>query len=144
MIRDATAGDIVAIATLEADVFGGDAWSSSQVEAEVEAPTHRVAVAEAEGFLIGFAAIALAGGVGDLTRIAVAASARRTGVATDLLAAVETQASQAGAERLLLEVADSNDGAVAFYVARGFEEIARRPRYYASGDDALVFARALG
>ena len=42
------------------------------------------------------------------------------------------------------EVAAANTVAQAFYVARGYEPIARRQRYYASGDDALVFARALG
>ena len=43
-----------------------------------------------------------------------------------------------GAERMLLEVAADNPGALAFYGAAGFVEIARRRRYYRGGADAVV------
>ena len=86
----------------------------------------------------------MAGDVADLMRIAVAEPDRRSGIASDLLVALQDTARQAGAERMLLEVAESNVDARAFYAAHGYTEISRRPAYYADRGDALVLMRALG
>jgi ribosomal-protein-alanine N-acetyltransferase len=43
-----------------------------------------------------------------------------------------------GADRVLLEVREDNVAALAFYAARGFTELARRPRYYRDGATAVV------
>ena len=43
---------------------------------------------------------------------------------------------------MLLEVSARNTGALAFYGAEGFTEIARRRRYYRDGADAVVMERA--
>ena len=42
---------------------------------------------------------------------------------------------------MMLEVSAVNDAAIAFYLRHGFAEIARRPRYYRDGSDALVLSR---
>ena len=144
MIRPARADDADVLVVLERDTFGSDAWSQGQVEAELTAPTRHVFVAESDGETIGYAAIAVAGDVADLTRIAVANSARRRGIASALLATLHETAEQAGAGRMLLEVAESNASARAFYAVRGYTEISRRPAYYADGGDALVLGRAIG
>jgi len=143
MIRPARAEDAGTLARLEVDVFGADAWSRGQVEGELAGATRHVLVAESDGDVIGYAAIALAGDVADLTRIVVAASHRREGVASALLAALHDAAARAGAGRMLLEVAESNMDARALYAAHGYTEISRRRDYYADGDDALVLARAV-
>ena len=44
---------------------------------------------------------------------------------------------------MLLEVAESNEDALAFYRLRDYSEIARRRAYYADGEDALVLERRL-
>ena len=44
---------------------------------------------------------------------------------------------------MMLEVSAGNEAAIAFYVRRGFAELAPRPRYYRDGADALVLSRAL-
>lgn len=143
MIRPARASDAGAITVLEAESFGSDAWSSAQVEAELAGATRHVLVAEADGHVSGYGAISVAEDAADLTRIVVAAAHRRSGVASALLSALHEAARLAGAERVLLEVAESNAGALAFYRARGYAEIARRRAYYASGDDALVLEHRL-
>ena len=68
---------------------------------------------------------------------------RRHGIATALMdrAAETAQADKVAA--LFLEVADDNDAARAFYAARGFVEIGRRPRYYNAKVDALMMKRKL-
>lgn len=144
MIRPARAEDANALATLEREAFASDAWSVAQVQAELAGPTRRVLVAELDEGVIGYGAISIAGDVADLTRIVVAASHRRSGIASELLAALHEAARDADAKRILLEVAETNVDALAFYGARGYVEISRRRGYYLNGDDAFVLARALG
>jgi ribosomal-protein-alanine N-acetyltransferase len=68
---------------------------------------------------------------------------RRRGIAGLLLAAVRDLAAAQGAPALLLEVRETNAGALAFYERAGFAEIDRRPRYYRNGDTAIVMSLAL-
>lgn len=144
MIRSARTSDAEALGALESEAFGSDAWSQAQIEAELVGATRQAVVAEAEGQIVGYAAISIAGDVADLTRIVVAEPHRRSGVASALMAALHEGASRAGAERILLEVAESNRPARELYQSHGYAEISRRPAYYAGAGDALVLGRALG
>lgn len=142
-VRPAVEADVRALAELEAALFGADAWSEQQVRADVLGSRRSVLV-QAQGLACeGYVVVSQAGDVADLDRIAVAADRRRQGLARSLLAAAVEEAKGAGAVRLLLEVAADNEGALAFYAAEGFAEIARRRRYYRSGADAVVMERAL-
>jgi ribosomal-protein-alanine N-acetyltransferase len=140
--RPAEERDMAAIAALESDIFGGDAWTPSQVADELGRPAHVLVVAEHDGVVRGYGCIATAGDVVDLLRIAVSVEFRRSGLASELLRALRDRA--VGADRMLLEVASGNVPAQAFYAAHGFTEIARRRRYYATGEDAVVMAHPLG
>ena len=131
-VRPATAADVDALVVLEADLFGVDAWSLASVGAEVAAG--RVLVADDAG-LSGYVVTLAAGDVLDLMRIAVRPDRRRHGLAHTLLEAAST------GRRMLLEVSERNAGAIAFYAAEGFSEIARRPRYYRDGSAAVVMER---
>jgi ribosomal-protein-alanine N-acetyltransferase len=131
-LRPATEADLDALATLEQDLFGDDAWSRGSVAAEVSAG--RVLVADADG-LAGYVVTLAAGDALDLMRIGVRRDRRRRGLAHALLAAAAT------GDRVLLEVSERNTGAIAFYAAEGFTEIARRGRYYRDGSAAVVMER---
>ena len=143
-LRLATADDVPALAALEQEIFGADAWSSEQVAEEIRGEDHRVVVAEDDGRTVGYAMTRRSWDVLDLLRIAVLPDQRRGGVATRLL--VETQAlgRDDGAHRMLLEVSARNQEAVSFYAARDFVQIDRRTRYYKDGSDALVMRATLG
>ena len=69
---------------------------------------------------------------------------RRRGLAAALLDEVVTLAVRARAERLLLEVREDNQPALAFYAGYGFVEVDRRRRYYRDGAAAVVLVRPLG
>jgi ribosomal-protein-alanine N-acetyltransferase len=131
-LRPATEADLDALATLEQDLFGDDAWSRGSVAAEVSAG--RVLVADDDG-LAGYVVTLAAGDALDLMRIGVRRDRRRRGLAHALLAAAAT------GDRVLLEVSERNTGAIAFYAAEGFTEIARRGRYYRDGSAAVVMER---
>lgn len=138
MIRPATAADIPALAALEAELFGVDAWDEKALAAELTAPGRHFAVDEG---LRGYVVTATAGDIADLLRIGVRPDCRREGLASALLE--EALAHTGEADRMLLEVSAGNRGAVAFYLARGFAQVDVRPHYYRDGSDALVLLREL-
>ena len=146
-VRPATADDVPAIAALERDNLGADAWSEALVAEGVvgNLPTVRYFVAEVgipDGpGVVGHAAASLVADIAELQRISVDPAHRRTGLATALLDAVVDAARESEADRVLLEVRADNAGAVAFYEARGFVEIDRRRRYYRDGATAIVLRR---
>ncbi len=83
----------------------------------------------------------------EILSLAVLPAARRRGLARALLAALARQAGQSGRQRVILEVAEDNAAARAFYAAAGFAEDGRRPGYYrrAGGPpvDALLLSLPL-
>jgi len=136
-VRPAHEGDVPALAALEESLFGADAWSAASVGADVEAG--RVLVAQdAGGPVVGFVVTLPAGDAVDLLRIGVHPEHRRRGTAHALLEAAGDE------RRMLLEVSDHNEAALAFYAAEGFTEVARRSRYYKDGTDAVVMERLGG
>jgi ribosomal-protein-alanine N-acetyltransferase len=144
VIRPAEVADGPAIADLEKAAFGSDAWSDGLVadglSGQIPGALYLVAGAET---VVGYAAASLFADVSELQRIAVAPEARRSGVGSRLLARVEQEARVRHSERLLLEVREDNGVACAFYAARGFTEVDRRPRYYADGTTAVVLRKEL-
>ena len=146
LIRPAGPDDVDAVARLEDECLGADAWSEGLVREGVlgRLPTVTYLVAEADGEVVGHAVTSSVGDIAELQRIAVAQSHRRQGIAGSLLDAAVDAARRTPADRLLLEVREDNRGALSFYAGQGFVEIDRRPRYYADGTTAVVLRRPLG
>jgi len=145
-VREAGLADVEQVARLEADCLGEDAWSEWLIREGIggSLPTVRYLVAEQADTVVGHAVASMAGDVAELQRIAVDQHCRLSGVASALLEGVLEVARHTEAERLLLEVREDNQGALAFYAQRGFLEIARRRRYYADGTTAVVLQLETG
>jgi [ribosomal protein S18]-alanine N-acetyltransferase len=139
-VRPAGVDDVEAVVQLELESFPDDAWTSAYLRsaAEGQLPTVRLLVAEVEGEVVGHAIVSIVFEVAELQRIAVGPSYRRRGLAREILASVARGAAEQGAERLLLEVRETNKPALALYASAGFAEIDRRPRYYRDGTDGIV------
>ncbi len=138
-IRPATVDDVAAVTLLEEELFAGDAWSLESVTQEVTGPHRHAFVAVAvDGTVVGYVVAMQVDDVVDLHRVAVVPAERRTGIARELLAAVQRAGREAGGQRMLLEVSDGNEAALRLYSGAGFEEIDRRSQYYRDGTDALV------
>jgi ribosomal-protein-alanine N-acetyltransferase len=150
-VRLAGADDASAVAALERDALGSDAWSDRLLADGVRGrvPTTLFLVATVWPYdattpqVVGYAAVSVVADLAELQRLAVTASHRRRGVAAQLLARVEDVAVARHADRILLEVRDDNTGALAFYARRGFSELDRRARYYADGTSAIVLVRGV-
>jgi [ribosomal protein S18]-alanine N-acetyltransferase len=136
VIRPGTPADLAEVAGLERDLFGEEAWSPTLLAPLLFGSGGTCMVAEDDGVVVGYAVASAAGDAIDLQRLGVRAEHRRHGVAHALV--TETLAAD---ERVLLEVRAGNAGAIAFYEAEGFAEIARRVRYYRDGSDAVVMER---
>ncbi|WP_457208043.1 GNAT family N-acetyltransferase [Nocardioides sp. P5_C9_2] len=142
MIRLATRADVPAVVAIEREAFGTEAWTEDAVLAELVGPGRRFVVAEGPAHEpVGFAVSMTLGDIVDLQRIAVHPQHRRAGLAAALLD--DLLAHTGAADRMLLEVSERNEAAVAFYGAHGFTRIDVRPRYYRDGADALVLLRPL-
>lgn len=147
-LRPATLEDVEEIAFAELELFPDEAWNVFQLAAEIEHPDRRYVLAaqgeRADGALLGYAGIMLAGDLADLHTIGTREEGR--GIGRALLAWCEQQARDGGAERMLLEVREDNARARAVYTTAGYREIDRRRGYYrirGRGIDALVMERDL-
>lgn len=90
----------------------------------------------------GFVAAGRAGDDLELHKIGVLAEYRRQGLAAQLLQqAVVVQ--ELPVRRCLIEVAENNAPARAFYHSTGFTEIYRREDYYADGSTAISMEKIL-
>lgn len=81
-----------------------------------------------------------------ILRIAVAPSWRRQGIASLVLERSLRIAAEKEAKTALLEVRQSNTGALSLYTNFGFSEIGRRKGYYpesGDGEDALVLLKQI-
>lgn len=73
-----------------------------------------------------------------ITLVAVAPAHRRQGLAQRVLGELLQLGRRRGAARATLEVASSNQAALALYRVLGFETQGVRRRYYSTGEDALI------
>jgi ribosomal-protein-alanine N-acetyltransferase len=96
----------------------------------------------------GMLLVQIGGDTADILTVATRpGSWRRRGIGRTLLARAEAELAAGGVARLILEVAEENRTAIAFYSALGYTIAGRRPRYYSAPGgtphDALVMARTL-
>lgn len=79
----------------------------------------------------------------DIQDVAVIPSERRKGIARELVSLVEERAKSQNADKIMLEVRESNVGAIALYGGLGFKKIAERKKYYQDGETALVMEKEI-
>lgn len=142
LLRPAGAGDIEQVAAIERTSFS-DPWSPRTFGGLLEAERVWFVVAErADGRLAGYIVMWFLVDEAEIANLAVAPDDRGRRVGALLLDAALAAAEARGIGTFYLEVRDSNRTARALYGSRGFEEIARRRRYYRSPvEDALVMRR---
>ncbi len=142
-IRDAVAGDLQAVAAMDAVLFGSSCWSHGAMRAEFEAlgDTRTIVVAVSGARVCGYAILLTVGDCADLQRVGVARTHQRVGVGTRLVTALVARSDEARCRQVMLEVAADNTAAITLYRRVGFVELARRPAYYPDGGDAVVMRR---
>jgi ribosomal-protein-alanine acetyltransferase len=146
MIRRAELRDAASLRALAEGSPTAAHWAVAEYERIIAAPSDYCALV-AEGNNASAAGFVIARRCGDeceIENIIVEEPYRRRGVATSLMQALISELHGPGVLRLLLEVRESNDAAVAFYQANGFRVASRRKSYYSHPtEDGLLLERLL-
>jgi ribosomal-protein-alanine N-acetyltransferase len=145
-IRLATSADAQAIADLSRDAIEhGLRWryTPARILGAIRSRTANVAVAQAQGALLGFAIMEYGETTAHLVLLGVQSALRRRGIGKALLEWLEDAARVAGIVRIDVECRADNPGAIAFYRSRGYRVQGVVPRYYDSRIDAVRMAKSL-
>ena len=143
-VRDLSERDLSALADLEKEIFGRSAWSRALIREELLFGFSRWRGIDVDGDLAAYAVYGFEGDAFHLMNLAVAQPARGRGLARALLADLFAEAARLAAPDVWLEVAVTNDAALALYRAHGFADVRVRRRYYQpEGVDALVMRRVM-
>ncbi len=103
-------------------------------------------VMEVAGAMVGYGVMSLVVGEAHLLNICVSPDWQRQGYGRMLLEHFMELARERGAGQMFLEVRLSNQGAIALYHGRGFNEVGMRKNYYPGEkgrEDALILAKEL-
>lgn len=140
VLRPAAVGDIEAMGRLHAASFPQrETWSPTVLALQMDLAGVFGLIAGDRGFVLARAVA----GEAEILTLAVDPASRRAGIGTALLTAANAQAGCMGASEMFLEVATTNEAALALYAALGFREVGQRRAYYADGGDALVLRAEL-
>jgi [ribosomal protein S18]-alanine N-acetyltransferase len=142
-IRDFKTEDFDTLWRIDQECFPPDiAYSRQELKSYIR---HRGAITLVadHGDRIGGFIVAHGGVTAHVITIDVIAAARRLGVGSLLLRAVESRLHESGSREIGLETAVDNISALAFYKRHGYSVIGTWPRYYSNGVDALVLKKEL-
>jgi len=144
-LRDARAGDLKTLWRIDQECFAeGISYSEEELGYFMTRRGSFTLVAmddenqQIHAFIVGYA-----GAVGHIITIDVVASARRSGLGSQLLRAAEDRLRAAGKRTMTLETAVDNRAALSFYKRHGFEIVGTIPGYYADGMDAFFLRKSL-
>lgn len=137
-IRNASSADIPALCALERECFS-QPWTEKGFEEFFANDCSRCFVAEDGGVVCGYIGLYLICGEAEITNVAVAGTHRRRGVGGRLIEAV---LAVDGAERVSLDVRESNAAARGLYGKYGFKIDGIRRGFYAKPrEDAVLMSR---
>lgn len=101
-------------------------------------------VGEKDSVIAGFAVSHSDRSKGHVVTIDVLPAARRTGLGSQLIIALEDHLRDEGCASVSLETAVDNHAALAFYKRHGYTVVGTIPRYYQDSLDALRLEKDLG
>ncbi|MGL4173198.1 MAG: ribosomal protein S18-alanine N-acetyltransferase [Actinomycetota bacterium] len=139
MVRPMRWWDIAAVAELDDEIFGLDAWAVPTWWGEFAQPNRTYLIADRPELsaggtgaqnIQGYSGVAVAGTQADLMTLAVAPQYQGLGVGRLLLDSVMAAARDGGAMQLFLEVRADNVAAQRLYDSAHFERISVRRGYY--------------
>ena len=143
-LRAYRASDFESLWELDQRCFPGDiAYSSEELTYYLRIKTAICLVAWESEHIVGF----ILGhrdrrGFGHIITLDVDASARRSGLGTTLIQALEER-FRGSCESIFLEVAVNNFAALSFYKKHGYSVLRTLPRYYPGGLDGLLMGKRM-
>lgn len=143
LTRPARTEDIPAVARLEAQAFP-DPWPAHLYLQEVGQPLRfQRVICDGDGAMVAYLFACWQVDELHILKVATNPLFEGRGLATSLLDDALREAQRCRARGIILEVRPSNRRAYALYRRLGYVVIARRPRYYSDGEDAIVMFLSL-
>ena len=145
VIRRARDADLPRLLRLEELAFSSDRLSRRSFQRWLRHADCIFSVCEASDALAGYILVILRRGtrLARLYSLAVDPQLRGQGIARRLIQHAESEARQAGALFMRLEVASNNDSAIALYRKLGYLQFGRYRDYYEDHDDALRMEKCI-
>jgi len=100
-------------------------------------------VLDGEGAVVGYAVFEDVGERCYVLSIAILPDNRNQGLATMLMAFIESECRRRGLSKIVLDVRVDNESAISFYKRLGLVEAGRKTRFYEDGIDALIMEKHL-
>ena len=113
--------ELILIADMEQQVFT-DAWSENSLRETWLQPQTMMLGVWADEVIAGYVILYYVLDEGEIARIAVSQQFRRQGAGSVLFRALVEKCLEKGIARILLDVRQSNQSAIAFYRSHGFTE----------------------
>ena len=142
IVRLAENKDLQAIANLERACFV-EPWSTGQLAGSFARTDFCALVVEIDGEIAGYICGTTLFETAEIARVAVDKNRRRTGLGGKLLDGFLAFVKSKGAERVFLEVRESNQAAIGLYLSRGFEKTRIRENYYDGKENAVEMLKTL-
>lgn len=137
-IRRMQKRDIPTVYEIECICFRSP-WSKLSLLSELRNDVACYLVLTVDDRIVGYGGMWTLYDEAHVTNIAVLPAYRRRGFAKKMLLSLMAWAIQRGAEKMTLEVRETNAGAQQLYAGLGFLQQGRRPRYYDdTGEAALL------
>ncbi len=142
-LRRMKTGDLEQVLEIERDSFQ-EPWSAKNFERDIvdfrgSIPT----VAESGGVILGYTVTWRLRSHLHLANIAVRKSHRGKGVGRVLVLEVISRAKREGAEKIMLEVRESNAEAIGLYNSLGFRPVAIKREYYKKEKEDAILMRLM-
>lgn len=129
VIRTMCPADIAAVAEIEERAFS-QPWSRQGFLDALQLEGTIFLVAEENERILGYIGMYSAFEEGEITNVAVDASARCRGIGGMLISEAKNKARQRGLSRIVLEVRVSNESAIRLYEKNGFVNRGLRKGFY--------------
>ena len=142
MIRLYNKKDIKSIVALELDTLG-TTLGSEMLEDNLSNSMSHFYVYEDRNEIIGYISISFDGEQGEILNFAVNKGYQKKGIGTKILAYAMNILHSKGAKSFILEVRESNIGAISLYEKFGFKRISLRKNYYSNNENALVYLKEM-
>jgi ribosomal-protein-alanine N-acetyltransferase len=138
VFRQMTVPDVKRVSELEKICFRTP-WSYNALLGELDNDVAYYVVAEKEGEVVGYAGMWVMFDEAHMTNIGVDPAFRGQGIAKDMILALMKEGLRRGAERMTLEVRETNHTAQRLYARLGFGYAGMRKKYYTdTGENALI------
>lgn len=129
---------LLEIEKIEKEVFCNTAFSMKQLEEMKEIERYKFFIIKIEEKVAGYVVLYDSVDVWEIMKIAVKKEYRRKGIGEKMIKYIFSLTQSP----IMLEVRETNEGAIEFYKKNGFEQIATRKNYYTdTGEAAYIMVK---